>query len=128
MLLPDVGDAEAGSIIELKRMREVFFHEIMLSVLPYAGSEYVTWPCSRTPQWSRSARLGSTVHGCYLTPNWNALWTASSTARRRPSQSTSVGMFPCAIATPVQVHIQPQHLCQRCQNLQISNKPETHLI
>jgi hypothetical protein len=41
VLLPDDGNAEAASVIELKRMREVFIHEIVLSAPPYAGSECV---------------------------------------------------------------------------------------
>jgi hypothetical protein len=41
VLLPDDGNAEAASVIELKRMREVFLHEIVLSAPPYAGSECV---------------------------------------------------------------------------------------
>jgi hypothetical protein len=41
LLLPDNGNAEAASVIERKRMREVFFHEIVLSAPPYAGSECV---------------------------------------------------------------------------------------
>jgi hypothetical protein len=36
---PDDGNTEASSIIKLKKMREVFFHEIVLSAPPNAGTE-----------------------------------------------------------------------------------------
>jgi hypothetical protein len=41
VLLPDGGNAEAGSVIELNKMRDVFFQEIVLSAPPYPGRECV---------------------------------------------------------------------------------------
>ncbi|GJN34577.1 hypothetical protein PR202_gb23253 [Eleusine coracana subsp. coracana] len=64
---------DPSRIINLDEMRDVFFREIVLSAPPYPGRECVAMAvCFQTPQWSRSARLGSTAFGRCWTPTWNA--------------------------------------------------------
>jgi hypothetical protein len=111
VLVPDDGNAEAGSVIKLNKMRDVFFQEIVLSTLPHGSA--------RKLQQVAFYRVGVDSMWMLLDTNLECSWTASSLAKRRSLQSMSLGTFPYAIATPVRVHLQPRLWWHRCQYLKM---------
>jgi hypothetical protein len=123
VLLPDDGNAEAGSVIELNKMRDVFFQEIVLSAPPYPGRECVAM-----------AVLANSTQVAFFRVGVDSAWTLLDTnlecsvdwivpCKVEIFAIDITGTFPDAIATPVPVRLQPRLWCHRCQYLKMCAIP-----